>query len=443
MINKVKILLLDDHKREILRGSFETILIKIAGLLVGLVFIATLSNKYGAEAVGIYQIAVQFILVISMISLLGFNQAIILFSAQLASKKHISELKKVVINYSLITFAFSVLISLLVAIFSKELASSLLKDDQLSGIFIFISFSIPIYALNLLYVEFIRGLKKIKLSEFLRVFFIRFLNLVLFLLLVTFFNYNVYWPVITYEVAILVTFLFSLFYVVSAINLKKVENVVDIGTKKNKYFSTSFTMYQSILLMLMSSNVAVFVLAYYSNPAEVGIYNIAFQLAALTTFVFSAVTTILAPKFSELHLNNINEFKKTVRFSSKIIFWTTGTISIITIVLSGWLMRLFGNEFDSGQMILVVLSLANLINSMTGPSGVLLDMVGRQHIRRNILLISTIITLILAFILINRFGAIGLAYALLVDSIICNCIGVVYVKKELGINLIYIPLLTK
>jgi O-antigen/teichoic acid export membrane protein len=415
----------------------------MAGLLCGFVFTATLSNKYGAEAVGIYQISVQFILVVSMISLAGFNQAIIRFSSELASKNNISELISLLVNYSLVAFVFSVIISSFTALYSKDLAVYLFKNEALSGIFVLISISIPIYALNLLCVEFLRGLRKIKISESLRLFSIRFLNLVLFLLLVSFFDFRPYSPVLSYEIAILLTFALSLLFVVKTIRSKKEYTAIEECPKNKHYFSASFTMYQSILLMLASSYLMVFMLAYYTNPVEVGIYNIAFQLAALTTFVFGAVTTITAPKFSELYSSDINQLKSTVMFSSKLIFWTTGILSIITIVLSGWLLSLFGKEFQSGQIILVILSVGNLVNATTGPSGVLLDMVGKQHIRRNILLTSTVVTVVLSVILIGRFGAVGLAYALLASSIMANGLGVIYVNKILDISLIYIPFITR
>ena len=49
----------------------------------------------------------------------------------------------------------------------------------------------------------------------------------------------------------------------------------------------------------------------------------------------------------------------------------------------------------------------------------------------------------LSLILIPRFGGIGLAYTNLISTIISNFVGVVYIKKNLGINLIYLPSIIK
>ena len=443
MISKIRYIFNQPHKREILKGSFETITIKVMGMLIGYAFILILSRNFGAKAVGIYQISLQFIVIASTISLLGFNQAIIRFSSELISKNHISELKKIIKKFSFISFLLSIAIATTIYFFSKELTGLLLKDQDLIIVFKLLSIALPFYTLNLLYVELMRGLKKIKASEMLRIFSTSLFNLIIFLSIIRFFEFNYLLPVISYETAIFITFVLSFYYASRFLNKNANNNVEDETKENRKYISTSFTLYQSILLMMLSNQILIFILAYYTKPEEVGIYNTALQIASLSSFVFGAVITITAPKFSELYRHSKNEFSKMVRFSSKLIFWSTGSIAIVTILLSHWLMGLFGKEFIVGASILSILSLGNFINAFTGPSGILLDMIGKQIIRRNILFINTVIIFTLSLILIPRFGGIGLAYTNLISTIISNFVGVVYIKKNLGINLIYLPSIIK
>lgn len=443
MISKFNNIVTNPHKKELLKGTAETMIIKILGMIIGYIFIMILSRNYGAETIGIYQIALQFMGVMTTIAIFGFNQSIIRFTAELVSKNYISELKYLLKKFSLISFCFSVILAILVYIFSENLAENFLKDKNLALIFQMLSFVLPFFTLNILYVEFIRGLKKIKTSEFLRLFSIKFLNLIGFLIALWFVEFNNYIPIITYEIALMLSFSLAFYFAYTYMKEKEVFNTIEEPKKDRKYISTSFTMFQSTLLMIASNQGLVFILAYYTTPAEVGIYNVAFQIAALSIFLFSAITTITAPKYSELYYNDKENFKKTVRFSSKLVFWTTGSLSIMTIILSSWLMSIFGEEFVSGSTILIILSIGNFINAFTGSSGVLLDMVGREHIRRNIHILNTSITLSLSFILIPLFGSIGLAYILLINMIIGNFIGVYYVHKNLDVNMIYLPFITK
>jgi len=443
MISKFKKTLKNPHKKELLKGSAESMIIKIAGMFVGYAFVMILSRNYGAEAVGIYQIALQFMGIMATIALFGFNTSIIRFTAELVSKNHISELKRILKKFSLIAFSISVLLSITIYSLAENLAEYFLKDKSLALIFQMLSFVLPFFTLNQLYVELIRGLKKIKTSEFLRLFSIRFFNLIGFLVVLWFVKFNNYLPIITFEVALVLSSVLAFYFVYKYIKQKELLDVEEKIKIDRKELSISFTMYQSILLMMLSNQILIFVLAYYTNPAQVGIYNIAFQISNLTIFVAGSIMTIMMPKFSEIYHNERDNFKNIVRFSSKLFFWTAGVLSIITIMFSHWLMSIFGEEFIAGSLILTILSIGNLLNAITGVGGALLDMVGKQGLRRNILLFNTMVTLILGTYFINQFGAIGLAYAVLVRMTISSILSVYFIKKLFDINLVYIPLITK
>jgi len=423
------ILNLSIHEKELLKGSFEAIVFKIGGLFIGYVFIMFLSRNYGAATVGVYQLFVQSIR----------------FSSELIARNNISELKFILKKFILITVFISLVISSIAYVWASDLAALFLKDENLQYIFEVIAFTLPLFAINILFVETIRGFKKVKVSEFLRLFFTKFLTLLIFLSILTSIQFNLSLPIISYSIATILTLILSSYFLIKYLKKYSKNAVAEVvNSVKNRYISTSFTMYQSILLMTISNQLIIFILAYYTEPASVGIYNVAYQLAALSTFVFSAVVTITAPKYSELFHNSSREiFQQTVLFSSKLIFWTTGSIAILTIIFSSWLMSMFGDEFISGSVILILLSIGNFINAFTGPGGLLLDMTGRQSVRRNITFLGIFITLPLSFFFIPTYGAIGLASLLLINKIICNFTSVYYIKNSLGIKIIYIPFLNK
>jgi len=442
MISKFKRLVEDPHKKELLAGSFSALLIKMAGLIMGYALVVYLGRNYGAEAVGIYQISVQFAMVLAIVSLLGFDQAIIRFSSELVKKRAFFELKSLMKMFGSIALIFSVLLSIIVYKYSNEIAGLLLKDEGLSLIFKSLAMLLPFLMLNVLFVEFLRGLKKIKASEFLRLFATRFLNFITLVSILWVVEFNHYIPVISFEIASILSFILALYFVYKYMSQEEVLTCQAGCTKSRRfYISTSITMYQSALLMILSNQFLMFILAYYGTPKEVGIYNTAFQVATLGVFVFSSVVAIGAPKYSELYNSNDKcNFQRVVRLSSKVIFWATGSISIITIIFAEWIMSFFGSEFVDGTSILVVLSIGNLINALTGPGGVILDMVGAQKIRRNILILNTSLTVILSFMIVPSFGGLGLAYVILINMILGNFLAVFYIYRKMGVNITYFPL---
>lgn len=440
---KNKILNLTSNKKDLLKGTYQTVILKVFGMLLGYIFIGYISRNYGAESVGIYQISVQFLAFISTIALLGFNQSIVRYIADFLEKNNFYAIQDILRFFSSIALSSSLLLSAIIFLFAKDISLILLKSTDYYIIFYSFTIILPFLTLNSLLIEFIRGLNKIKISETLRLFSIRFIGLVSFFIIIFYKDFNNYLPIYSFEVGVIITFLITMYLSIRYVSqyctdTKKIK-VID----KKSIFKTSFIMYQSILFSLLSSQILVFLLAYLTNPREVGIYNISYQIASLTIFIFGAIITAVAPKYAKLYWNDKIEFEKIVKFSSKIVFWITGTISLLTMLFSKELLSLFGNEFIIGSNILIILSISNLFNAMTGPGGVLLDMVGKHNIRRNALMIATVIALIIAPSLIKQYAGIGLAIVLLVHNLIGNTITVIYLYKKMNINLIYIPYWTK
>ncbi|TYB33259.1 MAG: oligosaccharide flippase family protein [Flexistipes sinusarabici] len=427
------------HIREIFSGSVFTIGYQTTGMLFGYIFVFIVSNKIGAGAVGIYQIAMQSITLASIIALFGTNQAIIRYTSQLRVEKKESILKYIIRNNYFIIIITTICLSLMFILLNKFFAATFLKNNTLGNVFIIAGICVPFFALNLFGVEIIRGLKVIKLSEFLRNLSLRIISLITILVLLIF-SLNKYSPVVALAFGIIITSLMTLFFVFKLF-LSKVSYKKDYIEFK-KYFKTSKTMYQSILLMQISTIMPIFILAYFSNPSEVGIYNVANRLAMLAGIIFTGVTTIVAPKFSELFWSKKQEeLQKVVTMTSKILFWTCGVLSILLMIFSVPLLSLFGSEFTKGYVYLIILAFSNFFNAFTGPSGWLLDMIGASNFRRNILTFSTIFTVLLMFSLIPLYGGLGLAVTILLNCVLSNSIGIFFIYKKYGINMVYLPLI--
>lgn len=445
-INKyINILNSAKFKKELLIGSIQTIFIKIVGLLIGYVFIILLSRNYGANTVGVYNICLQFIAVSGLIVLLGFNQSIVRYSAQLVASKNIDMLVTLIKKISIIIFVFALIGSITIYMYSTKLAIILFKNEQLKPLILLLSFILPVFSLNILFIEAIRGFKKIIVSEYLRLFSTKLFTLLIFLFGLYLVKFNTYLPFLSFVVATVMTFVVSTYFLIKYVKEFKKYDISGVNDISHiSFISTSFTMYQSIMFITITNQVVIMILAYFTTPASVGIYSVALQLAALSTFAFSAVLTITGPRYSELYHNSSKEdFQETVLFCSKLVFWTSGSTALFTIIFSPWLMGMFGEEFKSGSLILIVLSLGNFINAFTGTGGLILDMTGKQSIKRNITLLGILIVLPLCFIVIPHYGGIGLALIILINQIIGNFASVYYVRKILGINIFYLPIFNK
>jgi len=180
-------------------------------------------------------------------------------------------------------------------------------------------------------------------------------------------------------------------------------------------------------------------LAYFENPAEVAKYNVALQLASLANFIFASVVTVSAPMYSRDYSGDFKKLNRTIRESSRMIFWTSGSVSLLIALFSYPILFIFGDAFAEAWPVLVILAVANFVNAFTGASGSLLDMTGGHRVRKNILFINAVLTLFIAFYAIESLGVFGAALAYFFNMCFGNFIGVYIVYRRLGVNMIYFP----
>jgi len=185
-------------------------------------------------------------------------------------------------------------------------------------------------------------------------------------------------------------------------------------------------------------------LSIYGAEEEVGIYSMALKLAMLTSIALIAVNSILAPKIS--HLYSISDFKnleKTIHQATKMIFLIASPVLIIYVIVPDYIMGIFGKDFKVGAIALVVLSLGQFMNAISGPVGQVLNMTDKENILRNTAIFAALCNLILNYILIQKYGMNGAAIATALSGTIWNLLCVIYIYKKMDILVVYIPYLRR
>ena len=185
-------------------------------------------------------------------------------------------------------------------------------------------------------------------------------------------------------------------------------------------------------------------LGIFKTPYEVGIYSVALKLATITSMVLTAINTIVAPKFSELYWEyNLEDLKKVIRFSAKIIFFSSAPILLIYFLFSHQILSIFGKEFVQGASALIILSVGQFINSASGSVGYFLNMTGHQKVFRNIVFISSFVNIVLNYLLIPILGYNGAAFATAFSISLWNIMALVYAKIKFKLFMGYLPFITK
>lgn len=189
------------------------------------------------------------------------------------------------------------------------------------------------------------------------------------------------------------------------------------------------------LMVAISQWGSQFIAGSWVKAEEIAYLAVAQRTAMLVSFILIAFNLVAAPRYATLYKQKkFIELKKLALKATYIMTACALPIVIILCVFPGFFMSFFGEEFTKGNDILIILAIGQLINVMTGSVGYLLTMSGHEKDMRNIILISTPSSIILALILIPIYGIVGAAISTAIAVAIQN-IGMLFmVKKRLGFS---------
>jgi len=425
VIEKIKSIFNDKDFEEILKKGFSFLLIRIGGLLAGYIFTYLIAINYGAETNGLIAISFAIILCVSIFSRLGIDINLIRFFSTPENENDKGLFFRVII----IAFVLSSLFSILLYLNQDFLINRIFKKPNLKPYFLWIALTIPLWTTVLICSGLFRAKKKNNWFGFFNNtgrFSFALLVFVFFL----FFYEDPISVIVAHFLGILLLAIFS--FILSC----KLIDKVTLKTKAEtfKFIKNSFPMMISEAILLLLIMADILILGVYENEDVVGVYNVTYKIAVLTIFSLQAINSILAPKIAKsYHEKNYKLCQKLITFSTNLNFCITICVVSTIIIFNKTILSFFGEEFLTGSMILIILCVGQLINSLSGSVGVILQMTGCQKAYQNIILIALVINVILNFYLTPKHGALGAATATVFSLAFWNITGAVYLKKKLNI----------
>jgi O-antigen/teichoic acid export membrane protein len=430
----------DANLNELLSGSVVTFLLKVAGMMLGYLVMLYISRKFGAKGAGLYTLVTNLLNVIAVIAGVGLHVAVLRYVGQV--KNNVKLMRKLYKYILQIVFPTTVLIGLLLYFLAEKIAVDFLENEMYLSAFKIGAFVLPFFTINLIQIEYIRGLKKLKISEYLRSIN-RPLVIICMLILISS-SYGAMAAIYAFIGSIILSFLISSIYIYRKLyyNHDRTESAVLPSSSFSRVdlIKTGFPMMLTSMSTFIIGSAGSIFLERFGETDQVGIFNICLRLAQFVSFVLVVVNTITGPKFAELYWGNeMLDLQKLIRQSSKLIFLISAGVSFLLVLFSNHILGFFGSEFTIGKSTFILLILGQLVNASTGCVGIFLNMSGNQKVLRNIMALTALFSVLGYFILVPIYGMEGAAFISMLGSIIVNIFSVLYTKYKLGVNTFYIP----
>jgi O-antigen/teichoic acid export membrane protein len=183
-------------------------------------------------------------------------------------------------------------------------------------------------------------------------------------------------------------------------------------------------------------NIDVLMVGRMMEPDSVALYFAVTKVLALAHFVYFAVKSSVAQRYSQLlHSGDKEAFQNFARNSARWTFWPSLLLGLL-LLAGGWpLLALFGREFTQGYPLLFILIFGVIARASVGPCESLLSMSGNQNICALLYALALIVNVGLNLTLIPLLGLSGAAIAT-VCAMATEAATLSYaVRKYLGITM--------
>lgn len=432
-ILRKKISFLDNHTYEVLVKSISSTIVKIVGMVLGLLISIFLGRSLGADGLGIINLSNKVINIFIILSLLGMKQAIIKEVAIAHSKNDYEHIGNVMYTSYWLNGVISILFTVILILLSPWLAEYVFKKPMLTYPLVAMVIAMAPQVFSRIFSSGLIGYRKIWQSNLVEdTLSITFVALFLLMHWLFLEGLTINRVAIYYAIGrLLVTLTVGKYW--NSIYRYKFKRELII----KKLLNTSMPMFFASLSTIIIANIDVIILGVFEDAKEIGLYSVALRLALLTSFFLQVTNSSIAPKIAVLFENNKKEeLEKMVQQVTRGL-GIIGVIQLLIFVFVGkYILMLWGQEFMGSYIILIILGVGQLVNIGTGAVGQILIMSGYEKIQRNISILFLFANLVFNIIFIWLWGAMGASITVAVTYIGINLTKYYYVRKKLKIKIL-------
>ena len=399
--------MLFENEISIKRNIIYSIVLTFSQYIFPLIIFPYISRVLGPENIGKIDFVDSFVNYFVLFSSLGIN----ILGIREISKNRNNRIKlnqtfsSLLIIHAIFTLIFFIIYLLLISFyFEKSIYSKLILIGSAKLLFSF------------LLVEWLyKGLENFKLIT-IRTIFIKLLSIIsIFIFVKNEDDYIIFWLLTVLAIVInsLVNIFLSKRYV--RFNFNQIE--------ASPYFKPFVFLGLYLIFTSFYTTFNIIFLGVNSTPEQVGYYTTAVKIYGVILGLYTAITNVMLPRMSFLiSTNNRDEFNSIIKKSFNALFTAGIPVLIFSFIFSQEIVKIVaGPDFsDAVPVLQIVLFLIISVGVAQICSVQVLIPLKKDN---NILFISIIgatVGIILNFILVKRYQAIGSAYVLMIsETIVC------------------------
>ncbi len=421
----------DDHMQEVLHGASISFVLKILGAGFGFGLSVILGRLLGASDSGIYFLGFTIVLIVAAIGRLGMQSPLLRFVSANNVAGEIGKVLGVYKKCMLFSLLGSSMLFFILFLMGEWISLAIFEKPELTSVLVIMSLSVVPLSLLTLHAQALQGLKKIVASVLVLNVIVPTVACILILFFVS--GYGIDAAAWSYVFATFISLLAGWWFWHRAIyKYRHTHGSFNSG----ELLASSLPVMGAGMMYLAITWAPLLLLGVWESSESIGIYNAAYRVALLNVIIYGAVNTVLGPKVSELyHQGNFLALNALARKSMKLMFFLSVPILLVCVMFPEKILSIFGEGFEKGASVLMILAIGQFINTACGPVTYLLNMTGHEKLMQKNVFFCLLVGIPLSVFLIESYGVVGAAIATTTMISMQNVISIIFIKKSLNISL--------
>lgn len=417
-----------------IRGTAITLVMHALATVAAYLTRIVLARSLTTTEVGLFYAVFNLIIFFLFFRSLGLNEALAKYIAEFRAQEKFDEIKTALVSSLSLQLVSSIILSSILFLLADTLAEKYFKSVEsalfLKLLLIYVMLSIVFISMKGL----LQGYKKMFLlssTEFIK-------NLIVLLLIIVFIalGYGALSPVLAY------VFVFPIIFAIYIPLSWRVFHFARYKIVEHNKMAKKLLLFATPVLATGMGNKIIgyldtFVLTYYRDLSEVGIYNIMLPSALIFMFFGTAVTSVLFPLSSELWAKNDSKrlsegLRLLYRYA---FFFAIPFLMIIIIFAQTFVIFFFGSEYTSGTVALQILLIGVLFSVIGTINYTFISGIGQPKIVAKITLWAAIFNLIFNLIFIPKYGMNGAAITTSASYLLALIASTIKIKGYIDVKL--------
>jgi O-antigen/teichoic acid export membrane protein len=382
-----------------------------AGALSSFVLLWMIARLFGADAVGLYQLALTTTTLSAMFVGLGLPVLLVRTLANLIQQDRLGDARATFMACCRAILWRGLPVIALIAVLAEPFARHLLGEARVAPFLAVFAPAALLLALLLLSNSLLRTAGRVVVSQSLEgAFYTTLAALVLAVAWTNDWDASALLPALAYVVSLAFALAISLYLSLRLIVDWPAGSSALRPTQGVSVAAAPITMAGGEWLILL-------MITFHLGIAAGGVYRTAFQFCMLFQLVNSSFAMMVGP-----HLARAAGAQEPARI--RVIVRSAGLIGLAIclplalagLFVPGWILGLFGPEFQQGALALQILVVSQAINVGFGPVGAALVMLHRERYVLALEIVATAAGLAVAYVTIGPLGIAGAALGVLFAS---------------------------